>query len=203
MSNKVNVINNAEKDVVVTVNNKDGNTQIVIDLAPVKPDLSKLKPGDVFKGRSGTEYILWYITEDNHKAILRKDLLDEDMKFGKDNNFDGSKIDRYLNTTYIKEIEYDFGAENIVEHKVDLLSLDGEYDYGIITRKVSIPTIDQYRGHKKTIGKNMDRAWFLATPDSTTSGCGVHCVRYVDSNGIVYCGWYYGVKAVRPFFEIS
>lgn len=199
---KIDVINNATDNVVVTMNNNDGNIQIVINVIDAingKVELSSLKPGDTFKGKNGTEYILWYFTEDGNAAVLRKDLLPTKMDFGSNNNFDGSKIDKYLNTEYLKEMESDFCAENILEHEVDLLSMDGYDDYGIIKRKVSIPTIDQYRHHRKTIGKNMKTWWYLATPDSTPSGCSSDDVRCVDSDGHVGYGWYFNDRSVRPF----
>lgn len=202
--NNVNVINKAGKDVVVTVSNIDDDSiQVLIELQKNKVELSKLKPGDVFKSKSGTEYILWYFMDDGSAAILRKDVLEKKMKFGENNNFDGSNVDQYLNTTYIKELESEFGAENIVEHEVNLLSLDGLDDYGKIRRKVSIPTVFQYCNNRKTIGKNMETWWWLATPDSTPSGYGSGGVHYVGSDGGVNCGWYGDDGAVRPFFVLK
>ena len=126
------------------------------------------------------------------------------MKFGEDNNYNGSAVDRYLTNTYLKELERKFGADNIVEHEVDLLSLDGENDYGKITRKVSIPTLDVYRYNKKAIKKYIKEWWWLATPNSTPSGYGSDGVRCVDSDGRVgyrWCGS--GLGAVRPFVFLS
>ena len=163
-----------------------------------------LKPGDIFKDIDGDEWIFLFCeTETGNVAILKKTLLTK-MKFGKDNNYDGCEIDKYLCNTYLKELERKFGKENIVEHEVDLLSLDGEDDYGVIKRKVSIPTFDMYRHNKKAIKKYIDKWFWLATPDSTPSGCSSDDVRYVCSCGDVSCGWYdSGVGAVRPFLFLN
>ena len=125
------------------------------------------------------------------------------MKFGSNNNYNGSDIDKYLCNTYLPELERKFGKENIVEHEVDLLSLDGENDYGVIKRKVSIPTLDMYRYNKKAI-KNHIKKWFwLATPNSTPSGYSYDVVRYVDSDGFVGYVWCGNCGAVLAFVVLK
>ena len=178
MSN-INVINNAGKDVNVTVNESKDGVQIVIDLKGNKVELSTLKRGDVFKGSSETEYILLDFDENGDALVLRKELLPDDMRFGSNNNFDGSDIDKYLNGVYLKEVEADFGAENLVEQELDLTSMDGLDDYGKIKRKISLLPFNIYRRSRKWIGDNMLRAWWLLDADSTPSGDGSSCVRFV------------------------
>ena len=201
--NNVNVINNAEKDIDITVNNNGGKIEIIIDLKNKDFKLSKnLKAGDIFKDKDGEEYILLYFMPNGDAAILKKDSL-KSMKFGSDNNYNGCDIDKYLCEEYLSELDRKFGKNNIVEHEVDLLSLDGEDDYGKITRKVSILTLDEYRHNKRAI-KNYINEWFwLCTPDSTPSGCGSNYVQYVISDGNVYYSWYCNCKAVRPRFVLS
>ena len=200
---KVNVINNVGKEVVVTVNEVNGNTQIVINLADSKAELSTLKPGDVFKVND-VEYIVLEQSGDT-TAVLRKELLEDDMKFGSNNNWKESDIRKYLNNEYLKEIEEVFGKENIFEHSVDLLSMDGLEDYGTCRDKVSLLTIDQYRKYRrrKLLRENKEKCWWLSTPDSTPSGYSTDGVRFVFSVGDVGYGWYDGCGAVRPFFILS
>ena len=194
----VNVINNAEKDLNITVNKNGDNVEIIVN--PVNDfKLSKdLKPGDVFKDIDGDEYILLYYLENGDAAILRKDNLTK-MKFGSNNNYNGSDIDKYMCNTYLPELERKFGKENIVEHDVNLLSLDGEDDYGIIKRKVSIPTLDCYRMNKKVIKKHIKKMFWLSTPDSIPSGYGSGYVSCVGFRGNVIYSWYGYVEVVRPF----
>lgn len=203
MSNNVNVINNVGKDVVVTVNNKDGSTQIIIDLAGNKVELSTLNPGDIFKVGS-VEYIVLEHFDNGTTGIIRKELLEENMKFDSDNNnWKTSDIRKFLNENYLKILNSSFGEDNIVEHTVDLLSLDGLDDYKTSTDKVSLLTIDQYRKYRKILGENKDNWWWLSTPDSTPSGYGSGDVQYVGSSGYVSFHWYSGVKGVRPFFILK
>lgn len=184
MNNNVNVINKAGKEIVVTVNSKDGNTQIVIDLASNKIELSTLKAGDVFK-MNDVEYIVLEQLNNDITVVIRKNFLEDEMKFDDDNNnWKESSIRKFLNEDYLKKLCESFGENNIVEHTVNLLSLDGLDDYGTSIDKVSLLTIDQYRKYRKVIGENKDTWWWLSTPDSTPSGYGADYVQYVGSNGL-------------------
>ncbi len=203
MNNNVNVINKAGKEIVVTVNSKDGNTQIVIDLASNKIELSTLKAGDVFK-MNDVEYIVLEQLNNDITAVIRKNFLEDEMKFDDDNNnWKESSIRKFLNEDYLKKLCESFGENNIVEHTVNLLSLDGLDDYGTSIDKVSLLTIDQYRKYRKVIGENKDTWWWLSTPDSTPSGYGSDDVRCVNSDGSVDFDWCDCSVAVRPFFILK
>ena len=199
----VNVINNAGKDVNITVNKNDNKIEIVIDLANKDFKLpNNLKAGDIFKDKDGEEYILLYFLPNGDAVVLAKNSL-KSMEFGSNNNYNRCNIDKYLCEEYLPKLERKFGKNNIVEHEVDLLSLDGEDDYGKITRKVSILTLDEYRHNKKAI-KNYINEWFwLCTPDSTPSGFSSNDVLCVCSDGCVSYYWYYNCGAVRPRFVLS
>ena len=203
MSNNINVINKAEKDLDIMVNNVDGNIEIVILKKKIDIDLLTLKPGEVFK-INGVEYIALEQLDNNQTAVIRKELLEENMMFDSDNNnWKISDIRKRLNEEYLKEIENAFGKDKIVDHTVDLLSLDGLEDYGTSIDKVSLLTIDQYRKYRRVLGKNLDN-WWLVTPDSTPTGYGSRCVQCVGSCGGVCCSdcrW--GDGGVRPFFILQ
>lgn len=204
MSNNVNVINRAEKDLSVIVNNVDGNIQIIIDKKNSTIDLLSLKAGEIFNV-DNIEYIVLEQLANQQTAVIKKELLEDTMKFdSNNNNWKTSNIRELLNKEYLEKIEKAFGSDRIIEHTVDLLSLDGLDDYGISTDKVSLLTIDQYRKYRKVLGANLNKPWWLVTPDSTSSGYSSSCVRFVCSGGDVSyygCGW--GARGVRPFFIIQ
>ena len=204
MNNNVNVINKAEKDLDITVNNVDGNIQIVINTKKADIDLLSLHEGDIFEV-DNVEYIVLEQLSNNQTAVIRKELLKNTMEFDSDNNnWKTSSIRDFLNGKYLEEIEGAFGKDRIIEHTVDLLSLDGLDDYGTSSDKISMLTIDQYRKYRKVLGANLHNLWWLLTPDSTPSGNDSHYVRYVDSDGYVYyCGCLWGDKGVRPFFILQ
>lgn len=205
MNNNVNVINKAEKDLCVTVSNDvDGKIQIIIDVKKDNIDLLSLKAGEVFNV-GDIEYIVLEQLANQKTAVIKKELLEDTMKFGSNNNnWKKSSIRELLNKEYLEKIEKAFGSDRIVEHTVDLLSLDGLNDYGISTDKVSLLTIDQYRKYRKVLGANLNKSWWLVTPDSTLLGSSASYVLYVNSDGDVYydvCYW--SAKGVRPFFIIQ
>ena len=201
MTNNVNVINNAGNSVDVKVSEKNGAIQIVIDVPQSGTELSLLKSSDVFE-KNGVEYIVCEQLENGITAVVRKDCLDKAMSFGDDNNWKESKWREYLNDGYLKELEAAFGTENIVDHEMDLTSLDGYDDYGVSVDKVSAMDIDRYRKYHKYIG-DTGVVHYLSTPDSTPSGYGSSCVQCVlRGGGVGYgdCVWDGGV---RPFFTLK
>lgn len=202
MTNNVNVINNAGNNVDVKVNEVNGAIQIVIDVPSSGVELSTLEPGTVFK-KNGVEYIVCEQHDDGNTSVMRKECLENGMKFGDNNNWIDSNVRSYLNESYLFDIENDFGEDNILVHDVDLTSFDGYNDYGVSKDKVSLMTIDRYRKYHKYIGDTGEWNW-LSTPDSTPSGIGSSGVLYVHGNGSVdWCDCYGCSGYVRPFFILK
>ena len=128
----------------------------------------------------------------------------EESTFGKNNNYAESNIrNELVDSELAKDLRKEFG-DRLVPIALDLLSLDGLDDYGIVEGDIlAIPTLDLYRECRKSIPKS-DSWWWLATPDSTPSGTGASYVQCVDSDGcVVYggCGW--NDWGVRPFCIIK
>lgn len=203
MSNNINVINKAESDLNVTLNNIDGGIQIIIDKKKNEIDLLSLKAGETFKA-DNVEYIVLEQLDGNQTAVIRKELLENEMEFDSDdNNWKTSSIREYLNVEYLEKIEKAFGKDRIVEHTIDLLSMDGLDDYGTSIDNVSLLTIDQYRKYRKVLGGNLGNWWWLITPDSTPAGNSARCVRCVSSCGDVGYGGCGYDGGVRPFFILQ
>lgn len=202
MANSVNVINNAGSNVDVKINEVNGAIQIVIDVPSSGVELSTLEPGTVFK-KNGVEYIVCEQHDDGRTSVVRKECLENSMKFGDNNNWIGSDVRSYLNESYLSDIENDFGEDNILVHDVDLTSLDGYNDYGVSKDKISLMTIDRYRKYHKYIGDTDEWNW-LSTPDSTPSGTGSSDVLFADSDGRVgWSGCFFCSVGVRPFFILK
>lgn len=200
---KINVINNAGNNVNVIINEKDNEIQILIDTVyNNKKRLSELKQYEHFFDDDGEEYIICEHFEDGTVSVLRADLLDKKMAFGNNNNWRESNWREYLNGDYLAALGQKFGNENIVEHRVDLTSMDGFDDYGYTMDKVAIRTFDEYRGTSKGVG-SVNETELLATPNQTQSRGDTSFVQVVgDGGGLVCydCGWGGGV---RPFFFLK
>lgn len=201
MTNNVNVINKAGNSVDVKVNEVNGAIQIVIDVPQTGTELSLLSPGDVFE-KNGIKYIVCEQFADGRTAVVRKECLDDKMEFGSDNNWKNSDLRKYLNGKYYNEIKNTFGVENIMDHEVDLTSLDGYDDYGVSTDKISVMNIDRYRKYHRFIG-NTGCWYWLSTPNSTPSGVGSSGVRCVDGGGGVDWDVCSCSGSVRPFFILK
>lgn len=198
---KINVINNTGNNVNVTVNEKDNGIQMLIDTAHNnKVQLSECKQYEHFFDDDGEEYILCELFEDGTASVLQANPLDKKMEFGKNNNWNESYWREYLNSEYLESLEQKFGSENIIEHKVDLTSLDGFDDYGYTVDKVAIRTFDEFRKTSKGVGL-IDGPELLVTPKQTPSR-GDSCSVLIDrGGGNLGCdGYGWDCCSVRPFF---
>ena len=157
--------------------------------------------GDTFKLAELTWKIL-DITDKGYMCLA--DRLEDRMVFDSDvNNWSASVLRNYLNTDFLKLLSDEIGEENIVEFDRDLLSLDGQTEYGSCEDKVSLLTVDEYRKYRNLIPNTDDYWWWLISPWSTpcndfkTSVTVVASSGYFDGSNYNY---YYGV---RPFCIFS
>ena len=141
--------------------------------------------------------------DENGTYYLLDGFLEDNAQFGKNNDYRSSYIREKLNNSELaKNLKTEFG-DMLVPISANLLSLDGLDDYGIAEGDMlALPTIDLYRECRKNI-PSMDGWWWLATPDSTPSGCGSGCVRFVGSSGSVGCDYSGNCSGVRPFCIIK
>lgn len=145
----------------------------------------------------------WNPVFEDGKTYYFLDGMCQQSKFGKNNNYAESEVREKLNNGELaKELKELFG-DKLVPITTDLLSLDGLDDYGKVEGDIlAIPTIDLYRKFRKKI-TNINKWYWLATPDSTPSGYSSDNVRCVDSGGSVSYGWYGSCSGVRPFFILE
>ena len=125
-----------------------------------------------------------------------------DMEFGENNDWRESPIRKKLYEELYMKIVDELGSDAVVTIQTDLYSHDGLKDYGKREDMVSLLTYDLYRNNRENINK-FDEWFWTCTPNSTPSGCGSRCVRYVRSGGSVDYGWCGGSGAVRPFFILK
>ena len=171
---------------------------IRVALAPNKKNrLRDIVVGDTFK--IGEHELVVLEQSGDTAAVIRKDLLEKSMKFGSNNNFDGSDVDRKC-SAFAQEIAAIIGEKNIVEHTVDLTSDDGLKDYGKVRRKASLLTAELYRRYVEILDKHkIKKWWWLATPFSTPKHDGASWVKCVAPSGNFGDGDCFSVHGVRPF----
>ena len=127
----------------------------------------------------------------------------EDMKFDSDsNNWENSGLRSYLNGEFFEKMTAEIGLENIVPFERNLLSLDGQTEYGKCEDKVSLLAVDEYRKYRSLIPNTKDYWWWLVSPWSTPCNDYKKSVSVVSSAGRicnVNCNGYFGVRPVCIF----
>ena len=171
--------------------------EIRASLAEEQVRLGEKEVGETFKVGS-YEFIVLEQTGE-HTAVIMKDLLQDDVKFGENNNdFRESNVLPILRE-FAKELEDLVGADNLIEHEVDLTSDDGLKDYGVIREKVSLLTADLYRRYVDVLDmERLDTWWWLATPHSTKRHENDLWVKCVSPSGDVGNGNRNYGNGVRP-----
>ena len=150
---------------------------------------------------AGMKWLILDRTEKGYLAILNG-FDGKTRKFDSgSNNWDCSDLRNELNTVFLKKITDELGEDAVVEFHRDLLSLDGQAEYGHCEDKISLLTVDEYRKYRKFL-PNMNRWWWLLTPWSTpVNNCSV-TLSVVSPSGLVFNYGYdvdYGVRPVCIF----
>ena len=127
----------------------------------------------------------------------------EERQFDSDSsNWENSNLRDYLNEEFLEKIAAEIGLENIVPFERNLLSLDGQTEYGKCEDKVSLLTVDEYRKYRSLIPNTKDYWWWLVSPWSTPCNDYKRTVAVVSSAGYFNgrnCNCNYGVRPVCIF----
>lgn len=158
-----------------------------------KLDLCGLGIGDKFNLASSK----WTILDITNKGYLCiADIIQEEMKFDSDSNdWKASSLREWLNTEFYNDLAKEIGKENIIEFERDLLSLDGQDEYGSCADNVSLLTVDEYRKYRKLL-PNTEKWWWLLTSWSTK------CNECKYSNAVVRPGGYFGSCFCDDYFGV-
>ena len=146
---------------------------------------------------AGMEWLILDKTEKGYFAILNGFDGKERTFDSASNNWISSKLRNELNTRFLKKITDEFGENAVIDFDRDLLSLDGQTEYGHCKDKISILTVDEYRKYRKYL-PNMDKWWWLLTPWSTPANDYSTKITVVSPSGDVNSGGCVNGCGVRP-----
>ena len=146
---------------------------------------------------AGMEWLILDKTEKGYFAILNGFDGKERAFDSGSNNWISSKLRNELNTRFLKKITDELGEDAVIELDRDLLSLDGQTEYGHCEDKISLLTVDEYRKYRKFL-PNMDKWWCLLTPWSTPANGYSTPLAVVSPSGCIVDGNYSDVNGVRP-----
>ena len=195
-------ITNEQKELLTKIMENKDNLEELFRIASVKQKQVK----DLqMKESINVAGIVWskFAEDSEGNAYMLADENICNMEFGNDNNWKKSSVRKKLNEELFQKLIDELGADALITIQTDLFSHDGLKDYGVCEDKVALLTYDMYRNNRENI-KNMDFCYWLATADSTPSGCDTRYVRCVRSGGDVDCGGcFWGGRGVRPFFILK
>lgn len=151
-----------------------------------KVQLSELNPGDTFK--VGEHDFIVLEQENGTTKVISKDFMAEDIVF--DNNtrdYAKSNLKKIIENDIQPIIEDELGSDNIVEHTVDLNSVDMQHEFEPCTCKVRPITFDEARKYNDLlVNKNLDDWWWTCTPWSTAERNWKYAISVVSPSGYVY-----------------
>ena len=149
--------------------------------------------------------ITWRVLDKLEKGYLAisDGFYGEDRKFDIHcNNWKCSDLRKELNADLKDKIEDELGKGALVEFERDLLSMDGQTEYGTCEDSISLISVDEYRKYRKFL-PNTDRYWWTITPDSTPCNNDSTWLRVVSPVGFIGYYDYNCSYGVRPFCIFS
>lgn len=150
--------------------------------------------------------IKWLVLDKLEKGylVISDEFYGKSREFDTDcNNWDSSDLRQELNTELRRKIEEAVGEGGLLKFTRDLLSMDGQTEYGSCEDYVSLISVDEYRKYRKLL-PNTGEWWWTLTPDSTKCNDDTSYIRIVSPSGHIGGGSYrhgYGVRPVCIFFS--
>lgn len=168
-----------------------------------KVQLSTLNPGDVFKIGEHDFIVLMQCGEET--AVISKGFMAENVKFDEDSrNYKESNLKKVIENLIQPVIEVEVGSKNLIEHEVDLTSVDMQDEFGGFKCKVRPITFDEARLYNNLlVNKNLNDWWWTCTPWSTEDRGRKYSIAVVAPSGNFNYRSCRSSDGVRPFCIFS
>lgn len=163
-----------------------------------KVQLSSLNPGETFKIAEHDFIVLSHKEETT--LVISKGFMAEDVKFDENTrDYNKSSLKKLIESKIQPVIETEVGAENLVEHEVDLTSVDNQNEFGSCQCKVRPMTFYEAREYNDLIAdENLDNWTWTCTPWSTEKRGNKYSLTVVLPSGRINDVSCYGSIGVRP-----
>lgn len=164
-----------------------------------KVELSTLAPGDVFEIGKNDFIVLEQMSFET--KVISKDFMAENIVYDEDSrDYNESNLKKVIEDEIQPIIESEVGENNLVEHTVELTSVDMQHEFDDCKCKVRPITFDETRKYNNLLpNKELDDWWWTCTPWSTAErGCKYSIAVVSSAGNICDSGWfnYYGVRPV-------
>lgn len=163
-----------------------------------KVELSTLAPGDVF-GIGKNDFIVLEQMDFGTK-VISKDFMAENIVYDENSrDYNESNLKKVIEDEIQPIIESEVGKNNLVEHTVELTSVDMQHEFDDCECKVRPITFDEARKYNNLLpNRDFDDWWWTCTPWSIKRRGWSYSIAVVSSAGIInYCRCNYGI-GVRP-----
>ena len=163
--------------------------------------LASLKPGETFKIGEHDFIVLEQNVALNQTMVISKGFMAEDEKFDNDcRDYNKSSLKKLIESDIQPIIEKEVGSDNIVEHEMDLTSVDMQNEFEKCKCKVRPITFDEARKYNDLlVNKDLDDWWWTCTPWSTEERGWKYSITVVSPSGDVSNDIYDDRYGVRPF----
>ena len=163
-----------------------------------KVELSTLAPGDVFEIGKNDFIVLEQMSFET--KVISKDFMAENIVYDEDSrDYNESNLKEVIEDEIQPIIESEVGENNLVEHTVELTSVDMQHEFDDCKCKVRPITFDETRKYNNLLpNKELDDWWWTCTPWSTAErGC-KYSIAVVSSAGFFSGNFCSNDSGVRP-----
>ena len=128
-----------------------------------KVELSTVAPGGVID--LGEDEFVVLDHDEGGTLVISKELMEEDVKFGENTDFNGSNVQHVLYKDILPKMEDVVGSENILPQTIKLTTIDNQNVYEDVTGKIRLLTFDEARKYNLLIvNEDLGDYWWLMTP---------------------------------------
>ena len=148
-----------------------------------KVKLSTLNPGEVFK--VGEHDFIVLEQKQEQTMVISKGFMAKNQQFDKDTkDYNKSSLKNLIEEDIQPVIEDAVGADNVIEHEVDLTSVDMQNEYGNCRCKVRPISFDEARKYNDLLpNEDLGNWWWTCTPWSTEERGFKYSIAVVSSSG--------------------
>lgn len=149
--------------------------------------LASLQRGDVFKTEIGQFVVL--SNDGESVKVMTNGIFKPDVRFERNGNSDYkvSDLKKLCDGEIYEDFSNVFGAENILDDEIDLVTLDGQREFGTVNCKVHPLTFDEVRTCTDLIARMGNEEWiWTCTPWSTSDRGFNYSVAVVYPDGSLY-----------------
>ena len=161
-------------------------------------ELSELAAGEEFCTEIGNFIVLEQL--EGSTKVITKGLYLKSIEFDQSStDYKNSDLKKICDGKIYEKFCEVFGKENIIQHEVDLTTLDGQQAYGTAECYVRPLTFDEARKYNALlVNKELPKWYWTCTAWSTADRGWARSVSVVSSSGDIDCGDCNG-GGVRPF----